>query len=164
MSVIGTIRSAAAQALQATAQPQKPSVADRGEFARVLQQKLDQHKISVSAHAADRMVRRGLIPTEGTINQLNTAFDLAEKKGAREALFLLDDLAVIASVPNRTVKTAMGRTSLEAGVFTHIDSAIVLSQEPKTQIANNDTDNRSTRSFGWTSTEGAAVQQGGPQL
>ncbi|GAB4317219.1 MAG: hypothetical protein Kow0074_05690 [Candidatus Zixiibacteriota bacterium] len=164
MSVISNIRAAASQALGSTPEVQKNAPGDKGEFARVLRQKLDQHKIVVSAHAADRMVRRGLIPTENTIKRLNTAFDLASQKGSKEALFLLDDLAVIASVPNRTVKTAMGRTKLEAGVFTHIDSAIVLPQEPSAQIENNDNMNRSPRSSGWTSTEGAAVQKGGPLL
>jgi len=162
VSVINSVRSAAARALQPSVTPQ-PVSGSQGEFARVLQQRLDQHKIAVSAHAADRMVRRGLIPTEGTIAQLNTAFDLAEQKGSREALFLLDDLAVIASVPNRTVKTAMGRNGLEAGVFTHIDSAIVLSQEP-TPADNIEEVNQSPRSNGWTSTEGATIQKGGSQL
>jgi len=92
---------------------------------------------------------------------LQSAFDLASQKGAREALFLLDDLAVIASVPNRTVKTAMGRDQLGAGVFTHIDAAIVM--PPNTPLSNeiNETVNQSPRSNGWTSTEGAAVQRGG---
>ncbi|MBD3297064.1 MAG: hypothetical protein GF341_00250 [candidate division Zixibacteria bacterium] len=164
MSVISNIRAAASQALANSPKVQTNAPADRGEFARVLRQKLDQHKIVVSAHAADRMVRRGIIPTEGTIKRLNTAFDLATQKGSKEALFLLDDLAVIASVPNRTVKTALGRTKLEAGVFTHIDSAIVLPQETASQNENNDNVNRSPRSSGWTSTEGAAVQKGGPLL
>ena len=161
MAFIESVRSAAAQALQpatnTTTRTEKPN----GEFARVLRQKLDQKSIAVSAHAADRMVRRGLIPSEGTIEQLQSAFDLASQKGAKEALFLLDDLAVIASVPNRTVKTAMGRNGLEAGVFTHIDAAIVMSQATQPSNEMNETVNQSPRSNGWTSTEGAAVQRGG---
>jgi len=160
MAFIQSVRAAAAQALQPATGPQRAE-SPNGEFARVLRQKLDQRSIAVSAHAADRMVRRGLIPSEGTISQLQSAFDLASQKGAREALFLLDDLAVIASVPNRTVKTAMGRDQLGAGVFTHIDAAIVM--PPNTPLSNeiNETVNQSPRSNGWTSTEGAAVQRGG---
>lgn len=160
MAFIESVRSAAAKALQPatnTTRTGQPS----GEFARVLQQKLDQRSISVSAHAADRMVRRGLVPSEGTIDQLQSAFDLASQKGAKEALFLLDDLAVIASVPNRTVKTAMGRDNLQAGVFTHIDAAIVMSQNTPSSKQTNETINQSPRSNGWTSNEGAAVQRGG---
>jgi flagellar operon protein len=160
MAFIESVRAAAAQALQPASAPQRAE-APGGEFARLLRQKLDQRSIAVSAHAADRMVRRGIVPSENTIDQLQSAFDLASQKGAREALFLLDDLAVIASVPNRTVKTAMGREGLQAGVFTHIDAAIVISQN--TQLSNemNETTNQSPRSNGWTSNEGAAVQRGG---
>ena len=160
MAFIESVRSAAAKALQPTAgvtRAEQP----KGEFARVLKQKLDQRSIAVSAHAADRMVRRGLVPSEGTIDQLQSAFDLASQKGAREALFLLDDLAVIASVPNRTVKTAMGRDGLQAGVFTHIDAAIVMTHNTQPSNEMNETVNQSPRSNGWTSTEGAAVQRGG---
>lgn len=160
MTFIGSVRSAAAKALQPVGGAGQAQPAN-GEFARLLRQKLGQRSIAVSVHAADRMVRRGLVPNERTIDQLQTAFDLAAEKGAREALFLLDDLAVIASVPTRTVKTAMGRDGLRAGVFTHIDAAIVMTQntQPKNEI--NEAVNQSPRSNGWTSTEGAAVQRGG---
>jgi flagellar operon protein len=160
VALIQSVRTAAAQALnqKPAVQPQPP--ASKGEFARMLREKLDQHSIAVSAHAADRMVRRGLVPNENTIDQLHNAFELASQKGAREALFLLDELAVIASVPNRTVKTAMGRSGLEAGVFTHIDAAIVMSPH-QTNSENSQTVNQSPRSNGWTSTEGAAIQHGG---
>ena len=158
--MIGSVRTAAAQALQ-TGPPAPKAGKPSGEFARVLRQKLDRKQISLSAHAADRMVRRGLIPDDSTIAQLNTAFDMASEKGSREALFLLDNLAVIASVPSRTVKTAMNRDGLEAGVFTQIDSAIVLSKDSQSNENNEKNVNQSPRSNGWTSNEGAAIQRGG---
>jgi flagellar operon protein len=158
MSIVNSIRSAAAQAIApATA---KAAPATGSEFARVLRQRLDEKQIVVSAHAADRMIRRGLIPDEHAISQLQSAFDIAEQRGSREALFLLDNLAVIAAVPTRTVKTAMGRDGLEAGVFTNIDAAIVMSGAQ----SEENKDNKSTpspRSIGRTSTEGAAIQHGG---
>ncbi|MBI5867650.1 MAG: hypothetical protein HZB43_05075 [candidate division Zixibacteria bacterium] len=165
MSLVQSVRTAAAQALQvrpkdAAGTPSAPS----GEFARMLRTKLDEQHIAVSAHAADRMIRRGLVPDEATIDQLQTAFDLAEKKGSREALFLLDDLAVIASVPNRTVKTAMDRQSLEAGVFPNIDAAIVLPSKPRSIPTSNQPENLSSRSIGRTPNGGAAIQHGGLPL
>jgi flagellar operon protein len=161
VTLIQSVRTAAAQALNQKSPVAPRTAGPQGEFARVLREKLDQHSIAVSAHAADRMVRRGLVPSETTIDQLHSAFELASQKGAREALFLLDDLAVIASVPNRTVKTALGRSGLEAGVFTHIDAAIVMSPNHNANSDNSQTVNQSPRSNGWTSTEGAAVQHGG---
>lgn len=158
MGIVGSIRTAAAQAISPASA--KPSPATGSEFACVLKQRLDEKQIAVSAHAADRMVRRGLIPDDRAISQLQDAFDIAEQKGAREALFLLDNLAVIAAVPSRTVKTALGRDGLEAGVFTNIDAAIVMtgaqSEEKKDNIST-----LSPRSIGRTSDEGAAIQHGG---
>jgi len=165
MSIVQSVRTAAAQALQTRPKESAEKAAGTvGEFARMLRSRLDEQHIAVSAHAADRMIRRGLIPDESTINQLQTAFDLAEQKGSREALFLLDDLAVIASVPNRTVKTAMDRQSLEAGVFTNIDAAIVLPSKTRPTETSNQQDNLSSRSIGRTPDGEAAIQRGGLPL
>jgi len=164
MSLVQSVRTAAAQALQTRPKDATGGSANTGEFARVLRARLDEQHIAVSTHAADRMIRRGLIPDESTISQLQTAFDLAEQKGSREALFLLDDLAVIASVPSRTVKTVMDRQSLEAGVFTNIDAAIVLPPKTRPAETSNQQDNLSSRSFGRTPNGEAAIQPGGLPL
>jgi flagellar operon protein len=164
MSVITSIRGAAAQSLRNTSPP-TTDAGGSGEFARVLKAQLDERQITISAHAADRMVRRGLIPDETTIRQLQTAFDLAAEKGSREALFLLDGMAVVASVPDRTVKTALDRQSLAAGVFTQIDAAVVVnSRAPEDNNNNNPTINRSLRSSGWAPTGEATIQPGGLPL
>jgi flagellar operon protein len=47
----------------------------------------------------------------------------AREKGARESLVLLDELAFVVSIRNRTVITAL-QPSTE-GVFTSIDSAVI---------------------------------------
>ncbi len=165
MNFVSSVRTAAAQALQGQSRPPTGQTkAQSGEFARVLRERLNGQHIALSAHAADRMVRRGVIPDEATISQLQEAFDLAEQKGSREALFLLDNLAVIASVSNRTVKTALDRQSLEAGVFTNIDAAIVLSAKPLPTDESNQSINLSPGSIGWTPSGGAAIQNGGLPL
>lgn len=157
MGIVDSIRTAAAQAIAPASGTKVP--AQGSEFARMLRQRLDEKQIVVSAHAADRMVRRGLIPDEQAISQIQSAFEIAEQKGSREALILLDNLAVIAAVPTRTVKTAMGRDGLEAGVFTNIDSAIIMTGAENEKRIDNI--NPSPRSTGRTSTEGAAIQHGG---
>lgn len=95
-------------------------------FAAVLSDRLHSRSISLSVHAADRLARRGLVIDEQAADQINEAFDLAEQKGAKNALFLLDNLAVVAAVPSRSIITALDATGLANGVFTHIDSAVVL--------------------------------------
>ena len=96
------------------------------EFARVLAERLNSRAIALSLHAADRLVRRGVVIDETTADQINNAFDMAQQKGSRNALFLLDDLAVVASVPTRSIITALDARALSNGVFTQIDSAVVL--------------------------------------
>ena len=163
MSVVTAIRSAAAQSLNG-ASAVAANTRDSGEFARVLKAQLDERHITISAHAADRMVRRGLLPNAETIQQLQTAFDLAAAKGSREALFLLEEMAVVASVPDRTVKTALDRQTLEAGVFTQIDAAVVVNGH--TAASNKDISslNQSPRSSGWAPTGEATIQPGGLPL
>jgi flagellar operon protein len=96
------------------------------EFAQMLADRLNSRSITLSLHAADRLARRGLKIDESTADQINEAFTMAEQKGAQNALFLLDDLAVVASVANRSIITALDSKGLSNGVFTHIDSAVVL--------------------------------------
>ena len=131
----------------------------------MLQARLGEQQISITAHAADRMIRRGIVPDAGAMAQLQSAFDMAAQKGAREALFLLDDMAIIASVPDRTVKTALDRAALDAGVFTNIDAAVVLSSTPGVSLESEEsTVNLSPRSSRWAPSGEAAIQPGGMPL
>ena len=50
--------------------------------------------------------------------------DRAAQKGARESLVLLDDVALVVSIKNRTVITAVDAANLKENVFTNIDSAV----------------------------------------
>ena len=163
MSVVSSIRAAATQALRGASGRQAPN-ATGSEFSRMLRTRLDERRIAVSVHAADRMVRRGLQVDEGTADRLQTAFDLASQKGSREALFLLDDMAVIASIPDRTVKTAMDRRGMEEGVFTHIDTTVVLPGNTPNKETINQPLNQSPGSTGWAPTRDAAIQPGGLPL
>ena len=52
--------------------------------------------------------------------------DKAAAKGAKQSLFLLRDVAMVVSVTNRTVITAVDRSSLKDNLFTNIDSAAVI--------------------------------------
>ena len=61
------------------------------------------------------------------MNQLKSAVDKAAQKGARESLILMNnDLALVVSVTNRTVITAMDGASIRDNVFTNIDSAVIV--------------------------------------
>ena len=57
--------------------------------------------------------------------QLDKLVQKAAAKGARESLVLMDDIALVVSIRNRTVITAVDGQSLKDNVFTNIDSAII---------------------------------------
>jgi flagellar operon protein len=52
--------------------------------------------------------------------------DKAATKGSRESLLLMENMALVVSVKNRTVITAVDNDKLKENVFTNIDSAVVL--------------------------------------
>ena len=47
-------------------------------------------------------------------------------KGARESLIYLNDIALVVSVANRKVITAMDGSSARENIFTNIDSAAII--------------------------------------
>ena len=52
--------------------------------------------------------------------------DKAAAKGCKESLVLVDNAALVVSIKNRTVITAVDKESLTDNVFTNIDSAVVV--------------------------------------
>ncbi|MEX1023038.1 MAG: TIGR02530 family flagellar biosynthesis protein [Dehalococcoidia bacterium] len=78
-----------------------------------------------SKHAARRIEQRGLALDEGRMERLERAVDQAEAKGAKDSLILLDELALVVSVQNRTVVTAVDEANRKEHVFTNIDSVVI---------------------------------------
>jgi flagellar operon protein len=81
--------------------------------------------VKFSGHAIDRLADRGVVLTEEKGERLLRAIEAAEAKGSKDSLVLLDELAFVVSVKNRTVITACETSSLKEGVFTKIDSAVL---------------------------------------
>ncbi|MEW4429075.1 TIGR02530 family flagellar biosynthesis protein [Paenibacillus pabuli] len=92
-------------------------------FAQVLEDNL----LKLSNHAAKRLEQRGIELKSEQMQQIGTALDKAAAKGAKESLILLQDMAFIVNVKNRTVVTAMDSESMKDNVFTQIDSAVIIS-------------------------------------
>jgi flagellar operon protein len=80
--------------------------------------------LKFSNHALGRLADREVVLTPDRAERLVKAVDAVEQKGAKESLVLLDELAFVVSVKNRTVITACPMGGLKEGVFTKIDSAI----------------------------------------
>ncbi len=69
--------------------------------------------------------QRGLNLDAGQMQRLADAVGQAEQKGSRDSLVLLDELALVVSVQNHTVVTAMDGGKQGGGVFTNIDSVVI---------------------------------------
>jgi flagellar operon protein len=92
-------------------------------FAEVLGAK--QQQVRFSAHALQRVERRGIDVSPATLGRLNEGVDRAAGKGARASVVFVDATAFVVSVPNRTVITAVDRDHMKQQVFTNIDSAVI---------------------------------------
>jgi flagellar operon protein len=107
--------------------PAGPQAPGAGEFARALDQALaTPAPVRFSAHAAERIRARGIQLSQGDLESLGRAVDLAAAKGGRESIVLSGSLACVVHVPSRTVVTALSGDQMKGSVFTHIDSAVVL--------------------------------------
>jgi flagellar operon protein len=60
------------------------------------------------------------------MKQLQEAVNRARAKGARESLVLMGELALVVSVKNNTVITAVDGANMRENVFTNIDSAVII--------------------------------------
>ena len=72
-----------------------------------------------------RLSQREISITPETQQRLEGAVDRLAAKGARESVVLVDRMAFVVSVSNRTVITAVDQAGMKDQVFTNIDSAVV---------------------------------------
>lgn len=88
---------------------------------------LKRDMLKFSNHAVKRLEQRGIHLENRQLDQISSAVDKAAAKGSKESLILMQDMALIVSVPNRTVVTAVDGKSMKDNVFTQIDSAVIIS-------------------------------------
>jgi flagellar operon protein len=96
------------------------------ELARATQQS---GSIRFSAHAEKRLSDRNIALSDTDRARIAQSADLAASKGAREALLLMDRLALVVGVPSRTVITVMEPQNGSPAVFTQIDSVVMVPRE-----------------------------------
>jgi len=89
------------------------------------QEILAQQSLKFSRHAQERISKRKIPLDGGQLQRINAAVEKAAAKGANNSLVLVDNLAFIVSIKNRTVVTAIDENSVRGNVFTKIDSAVI---------------------------------------
>lgn len=95
------------------------------DFQQMLTQRLATRDVRFSAHALERLRAAGTRLGAEQHAKLRDAVDRAAAKGARESLVLLGELALVVSIKNRTVITAVDGARMKDNVFTNIDSAVI---------------------------------------
>lgn len=106
--------------------PTKPTRKAEESFSNLLQKEIQQsNKLKFSKHAQARLDARQITLNQNHLNRLDEAVKKAEQKGSRESLVLLDDLAFVVSIKNKTVITAVDGNNRKENVFTNIDSAVI---------------------------------------
>lgn len=93
-------------------------------FAEILSGVEQQQQIKFSNHAQKRLESRNISLSDEGIDRLTKAVDKADKRGGKESLVLVDDMAFIVNVKQRLVVTALDASSRGGGVFTRIDSVV----------------------------------------
>ncbi|MDA8429062.1 MAG: flagellar protein [Geobacteraceae bacterium] len=111
---------------RANQQKNVSSLASDSAFARVLDQKLPIQGVKFSQHAQDRLKARNISLSPNDLARLEGAVNSVAQKGGKESLVMMGDAALVVSIKNRTVVTAMDRAQMQGNVFTNIDSAVII--------------------------------------
>lgn len=103
----------------------RPKEKDKSSFDEVLKGKISETSdIKFSKHAQMRLDTRNIKISDDQKQKISRALDKAEEKGVKDSLVMVDDIALVVSVRNRTVITAVNSNELKENVFTNIDGAV----------------------------------------
>lgn len=96
-------------------------------FKELLEQKIkEESQVSFSKHAVERVVERNVDISSGKLERLNEGVKLAEEKGLKSPLILMDSTAFVVNVKNNKVVTVVNEDGLKGTVFTNIDGTVMV--------------------------------------
>ena len=99
------------------------NTADRLSFQQILENKQTE-ELHFSKHANERLADRNIDLTEEQKERLKEGVNRASSKGIRDSLVMVDNMAFIVNVTNRTVITAVDNG--DDKIFTNIDGAVIV--------------------------------------
>ncbi len=82
--------------------------------------------LKFTKHAQERLQSRNIQLSKEDVDRIQNAVTQARQKGSRDSLIIMDRLALVVSVKNNTVITAVYDQSIKQNVFTNIDSAVII--------------------------------------
>lgn len=98
-------------------------------FEEILKQKQEaaqSFELKFSKHATMRLADRNIKLSAEQSERLETGVEKASEKGIHDSLVIVDSLAFIVNIPNKTVVTAMDKTEANDNIFTNIDGAVIM--------------------------------------
>lgn len=117
---------------QRIGQSPAPSIGTTGvgpgkkNFAAALAQETQkQESLKVSSHAQKRLNSAQVTLSDSHLERIGGAVERATEKGANQSLIMLDNLALVVSVKNRVVITAVDNARMKDSIFTNIDSVVI---------------------------------------
>lgn len=102
----------------------KKEVSGNTSFNEVLKNEIEKKNYIISKHAEIRLKEINF--NKQDIKNIEKGFKLAEEKGSKNSLMIYKDLALITSIENRTVITAISRERAKENIYTNIDSVVIL--------------------------------------
>lgn len=85
-----------------------------------LQKQTTSTEMKISHHAQKRMEERGIQLNQSDLTTIEDAVEELNQKGSKNSLIVYKDMALITSIANRTIITAMNTNEMET--ITNIDS------------------------------------------
>ena len=100
---------------------------NKSGFVDVLKNEIEKKDcFKISNHAKQRLDQRNIRLTKEDMNKINEGINKAKDKGSKDCLILYKNLALITSIKNRTIITAVDKENSKENVFTNIDSVVLL--------------------------------------
>ena len=100
---------------------------EQPSFQTLLEERIrEESTVAFSKHAMERVVERNVDVSPGQLERLNEGVRLAEEKGLRSPLILMDTTAFVVNVPINKVVTVVNEDSLKGTVFTNIDGTVMI--------------------------------------
>lgn len=111
----------------ANKRPIKTNEQTTTDFGSIFKEKLQEKDlIKFSKHANLRLNQREIQLTDEQMVKLQQGILKAEQKGIKESLVLMDQIALVVNIENKTVITALNQQEAKDHVFTNIDGAVIV--------------------------------------
>lgn len=96
-------------------------------FEQILREKAEEATpLRFSKHASLRLQDRNIQLSPSQNARLESGVTKAREKGIKESLVMVDSLAFIVNIPNKTVVTAIEQGESAEQIFTNIDGAVIV--------------------------------------